>query len=136
MPKEKTPKPPELLMHYTSYRGYQGIIHPGKPGPYIMKPTPKQRTAPAGIFFTDNAPYPYPDPDVCNKLYHRLMIAAALGIPYENTEYYIRIDRRRLPGVWTSRSKFTARKELIYVTNVPVDVTAAVVDHGAVSDLP
>jgi hypothetical protein len=64
------------------------------------------------------------------------MIAAVLGIPYEKTECYIRIDRRRLPGLWKSRRIATPRKELIYVTNVPVDVTAAVVDHGAVSDLP
>jgi hypothetical protein len=87
-------------------------------------------TAPAGIYFTDALPYPGPDGP-----YDRHVIAASCGIPYSRTEFYILVDRERLPGEWTMRHKWTARPEWICVTSVPVDVTQAVTDHGPVSKL-
>lgn len=99
-----------------------------------MKPSPAELTAPAGIYFTDAEPYP--DPGGSGKLYDRRMIATAVGIPYERTEYDVRIDRERLPGIWVMRHLYTLCPEWIYATRVPVDVTMAVVDHGPVSELP
>ena len=123
---------PQLLMHYTDKKGYAGIIHPGIPGPYIMKPSPPERTAPRGIYFTDPWPHPNPSGD---ELYWRPMIAAEVGIPYPKTEFYILIDSERFPpGRWITRI-MAVRPEWIYVANVPVDVTKAVTGHGPVSKL-
>jgi hypothetical protein len=115
-------------MHYTSAKSYTSIIHPS--GPYIMKPSPAELSAPPGIYFTDALPYPGP-----SGPYDRQLIAAALGIDYSKTEFYIMVNRKHLPGRWAVRHKWTLRPEWIYVTNVPVDVTLAVIDHGPVAKL-
>jgi len=119
-------------MHYTDKKGYAGIIHPGIPGPYIMKPSPPEWSAPPAIYFTDALPHPGP-----SGPYDRHMISANVGIPYPKTEFYILIDSDSecfRDSIWIWRI-MAVRVEWLYITSVPVDVTEAVTDHGPVSRL-